>query len=474
MVFFRKNTRLFEVMSEEKNQMSKKHQIDMTNGSIFGKLMVFSLPLVLSALLQLFFNAADIIVVGRFSGDNSLAAVGSTSSVINLLVNLFVGLSTGTNVVAAHYFGAQKKRELVDTVHTAILLSLISGVILTLAGVFGARQILEWMKSPPEVLDLAVLYLRIYFAGITATMVYNFGSALLRAKGDTKRPLYILFLAGLINIVLNLIFVICFKMDVAGVGLATVISQTVSAVLVIVLLVKETDEFHLDLKKLAIKREILVRIIKIGVPAGFQGIVFSLSNVVIQSAVNSFGSILVAGSSASSSIEGFVYTAMNGFAQGSLTFVSQNLGAHKFDRIKKVVLLSFLIVTVIGLCLGNLVVLTGPFILKVYSKSADVIKAAMIRLTIICSTYCLCGMMDVMANSIRGIGYSVLPMIVSLTGACGLRILWLATFFQIPKFHTPEVIFVSYPISWLVTLLVHILCFAIIFKKESKEYLAKK
>ncbi len=455
-------------MLEEKNQLSKKHQIDMTNGSIFGKLMVFSLPLVLSALLQLFFNAADIIVVGRFSGDNSLAAVGSNTSVINLLVNLFVGLSTGTNVVAAHYFGAQKKQELEYTVHTAMLLSLISGVILTLAGVFGARQILELMKSPPEVLDLAVRYLRIYFAGITATMVYNFGSALLRAKGDTKRPLYILFLAGVINIVLNLLFVICFKMDVAGVAFATVISQTVSAVLVIILLVKETDEFHLDFKKLAIKREILVRIIKIGVPAGFQGIVFSLSNVVIQSSINSFGNILVAGSSASSSIEGFVYTAMNGFSQGSLTFVSQNLGAHKFDRIKKVVLISFAIVTVIGLCLGNLVVLCGPFILRAYSKSSDVIKAAMLRLTIICSAYCLCGMMDVMANSIRGIGHSVLPMVVSLTGACGVRILWLATFFQIPKFHTPEVIFISYPISWIITLLVHILCFVLIFKKESK------
>lgn len=450
------------------NKKVQKNQMDMTQGPIFSKLMLFSLPLVFSALLQLFFNAADIIVVGRFSGDNSLAAVGSNSSIINLIVNLFVGLSTGTNVVAAHYFGAKKKRELKDTVHTAMLLSLISGAILTVIGVFGARQILEWMKSPPEVLDLATLYLRIYFCGITATMIYNFGSAILRAKGDTKRPLYILLVAGIINVILNLIFVILLKMDVAGVAWATVISQVVSAFCVVILLLNEEEEFRLELKKLKINKTILIRIIKIGVPAGFQGIVFSLSNVVIQSAVNSFGNILVAGSSASSSIEGFVYTAMNGFAQGSLTFVSQNFGAQKLDRIKKVVLVSFAIVTVIGLSFGNLVVLFGPYILRIYTKSDQVIKMAMIRLTIICSTYCLCGMMDVMANSIRGIGYSVLPMIVSLTGACGVRLLWLATFFQIPKFHTPATIFVSYPISWIITLAVHIVCFIVIFKKLKK------
>ena len=308
---------------------SKNYQIDMTNGSIVGKLIRFSGPLIFSGILQLLFNAADIVVVGRFAGDNSLAAVGSTSSLINLLVNLFVGLSVGTNVVAANYFGAGKKNELSKTVHTAILLSIYSGIILTIVGVIGAKQILRLMQSPEEVLVKATLYLQIYFGGITATMVYNFGSALLRAKGDTQRPLYILLFAGIINVVLNLIFVVFFKMDVAGVALATVISQTISAILVVSCLIKEEDEFKLNIKKLKMDRDIFIRIVKIGVPAGFQGIMFSFSNVIIQSSVNSFGAITIAGNSAASNLEGFVYVAMNGFAQGTLTFTSQNAGAAK-------------------------------------------------------------------------------------------------------------------------------------------------
>ena len=307
----------------------------MTEGSIVKKLLQFSVPLIFSSLLQILFNTADVIVVGRFAGDNSLGAVGSTGSLINLMVNLFVGLSVGTTVVAANFFGAGKKSELKETVHTAILLSLISGIILTIFGVIGAKKILQWMQSPKEILDLATQYLQIYFGGIISTMIYNFGSALLRAKGDTKRPLYILFFAGIINVILNLIFVILFKMDVAGVALATVISQTISAFLVVRCLLKETEEFKLDLKQLKINPQILIRIIKIGVPAGLQGIIFSLSNVIIQSSINSFGAIVIAGNSAALNIENFIFTGMNGFSQGTLTFISQNFGAKNITELTK-------------------------------------------------------------------------------------------------------------------------------------------
>lgn len=448
---------------------TKNYQLDMTSGSIVGKLIRFSGPLIFSGVLQLLFNAADIVVVGQFAGENSLAAVGSTSSLINLLVNLFVGLSVGTNVVAANFFGAGKKEEVSKTVHTAILLSIYSGIILTIVGVIGAKKILLLMDSPVEVLPKATLYLQIYFAGITSTMVYNFGSALLRAKGDTKRPLYILLVAGIVNFILNLIFVICFHMDVAGVALATVISQTISAFFVVRCLTKEDDEFHLNLKKLKIDREIFIPIIKIGVPAGFQGIMFSISNVIIQSSINSFGPIVMAGNSAASSIEGFVYVGMNGFAQGTLTFTSQNVGAGKYHRVKKVVIYSILIVTVVGLVLGNLTFLFGRFLLKLYTDNPLVMDAGMERFSIICTMYCLCGMMDVAGSSIRGLGHSLLPMIVTVIGVCGLRLLYIATVFQVPQFHNLTMLFVSYPISWGITFLTHTIILGIIISKLLKK-----
>jgi len=449
--------------------MAKSNQIDMTEGSVFFKLLQFSIPLIFSSVLQLFFNAADVVVVGRFAGVNSLAAVGSTSSLINLLVNLFLGLSVGTNVIAANYFGSGKNKKLSQTVHTAILLSVYSGVILTVVGVFGAKYILRLMGSPDEVLSLATLYLQIYFAGITASMVYNFGSALLRSKGDTKRPMYILFAAGLINVVLNLIFVIPLKMDVAGVALATVLSQVFSAFMVIRCLVKENDDFKLYFSKLKIDREIFIDILKIGLPAGFQGILFSFSNVIIQSSVNSFGNIMIAGSSAAANIEGFVYISMNGFAQGSLTFVSQNYGAKKMDRIKKVVRIALLCALVAGTVLGNLAYLFGRNLIAIYNDNPDVIEAGLLRMSVIMTTYALCGIMDVMANSVRGIGHSLLPMVVSLLGACGLRLVWLATAFQIPAFHTCRTVFLSYPISWAITFAAHVVCFFVILKKIKKQ-----
>ena len=445
--------------------MIKSHQIDMTQGAIFPKLLEFSVPLIFSSILQLLFNAADIVVVGRFAGDNSLAAVGSTGSLINLLVNLFMGLSIGTNVLAANYFGQKNKNKLQETVHTSMLISVISGIILTIIGVIFTTPILEFMQTPEEVLKLASIYLRIYFYGITSSMIYNFGSALLRAQGDTKRPLLILLLSGIVNIILNLIFVINFKLDVAGVAYATVISQTISAIIVVIILLKEDNDFKLNLKKLSINPHIFAKLVKIGVPAGFQGIMFSFSNIIIQSAINSFGPILIAGNSAAISLEGFVYTSMNGFSQGALTFTSQNLGAGKKDRIKKVVIISQFSIIVIGFVLGWLGILFDNQLLSIYSKSPDVINAGKIRVFVIFSTYFLCGIMDAMANSIRGCGHSLLPAIVTIFCVCFFRIFYLATFFRIPQFHSPFYIFISYPVSWFIAWIIHLICFIVIFKK---------
>lgn len=447
----------------------KNNQINMTEGAIFSKLMSFSVPLILTGLLQLLFNAADTVVVGRFAGDNSLAAVGATNALVNLLVNLFVGLSIGVNVVAANFYGAGQKERLVQTVHTAMLLSLYSGVALTVIGVVGAKKILLLMQAPKEVLELSTLYLQIYFGGIIATMLFNFGSALLRAKGDTKRPLYILLTAGFINVILNLIFVICFGMGVAGVGFATVISQSFAAVFIIAILLREEDEFRLSLKKLAVDREIFIKIVKIGVPAGVQGIIFSFSNIIIQSSVNTFGAVTIAGNSAAQSIEGFVYVAMNCCAQGTLTFTSQNIGAGKIDRVKKMAVQAELLEFLLGLILGNLVVFFGRSILRIYSENPAVIEAGMTRLKIICTIYFMCGVMDCFANIIRGMGYSLVPMLITLTAVCGSRIIWLFTVFRIPRFHSCSTIYLSYPISWMIAILCLLISLVSIFRKDFRQ-----
>ena len=441
--------------------MNKKYEIDMCSGSVFKKMLLFAIPLMCSSILQLLFNAADIVVVGRFAGDNALAAVGSNSALINLLTNLFVGLSIGSNVLTAQYYGAKKDTDLKETVHTSMLISIYSGLILTVIGILGARVLLEMMQAPPEVLDLAVLYLRIYFVGMTSTMVYNFGSAILRAVGDTKRPLYYLLGAGIINVILNLFFVIACKMGVAGVALATAVSQTLSAVLVVRCLIQEQSGIHLELKELAISKEKFFRIMRIGLPAGFQGTVFSLSNVVIQSAVNSFGNIAVAGNSAAANIEGFVYMAMNAFYQATISFTSQNYGASQYKRIYKILFTGELYVIITGIVLGNLAVFLGDSLLGIYSPSTKVIAAGMARLKIICTVYALCGVMDVLVGALRGIGYSVVPMIVSLIGACGLRLLWVATIFKIPQYHNLTTVYLSYPITWTITLTVHAITFAV-------------
>lgn len=440
-------------------EKSKKYEIDMCSGSIFKKMLLFALPLMCSSILQLLFNAADIVVVGHFAGDHALAAVGSNTALINLLTNLFVGLSIGTNVLVAQYYGAKKEQELKETVHTSMMLSVYSGILLTIVGVIAARQILIWMQAPSEVLGLAVIYLRIYFIGMTSTMIYNFGSAILRAVGDTKRPLYYLLGAGVVNVVLNLIFVVLFQMGVAGVGAATVISQTISAFLVVRCLILEQGGIHLELKELRIHKDKFIRILQIGLPAGFQGTVFSLSNVVIQSAINSFGAVVVAGNSAASNIEGFVYMAMNAFYQATISFTSQNFGAKQYKRINKILFVGELYVIITGLVLGNLAVIFGKELLGIYSSSEEVIQTGMVRLRIIGTTYALCGIMDVLVGALRGIGYSIMPMIVSLVGACGLRLIWIATVFQIPAYHSQTTIYMSYPITWTITLTVHALCF---------------
>ncbi|MBQ4057827.1 MAG: MATE family efflux transporter [Lachnospiraceae bacterium] len=448
--------------------MVKSYSIDMCNGSILPKLLRFAIPLMCSSILQLLFNAADVVVVGRFCGENSLAAVGSTTSLINLLTNLFIGLSVGANVLTARYYGAKENRHLHDVIHTAVALSLISGIILTIFGVVFAKQILQWMQTPKEVIALSTTYLRIYFMGMIATMLYNFCSAILRAVGDTKRPLYYLLFAGLINVVLNLFFVVVCKMNVAGVGLATVLSQCISATLIVRCLLREKEAYQLILKDIRLHTKYVGRILQIGLPAGLQGTVFSLSNVVIQSSVNSFGSVIMAGNAAAGSVEGFVYMGMNAFHQAAVSFVSQNMGAGRFERINKIVVRVMLCVIMTGILLGGLVVLFGEHLLGLYSGKEDVIAAGMIRLRIICGVYFLCGLMDVMVGVLRGLGYSVMPMIVSLIGACGLRLLWIFTIFQVEQYHTTTVLYLSYPVTWLITFMIHVICFCVVRRRYPK------
>lgn len=450
----------------QKERKIKSYEIDMCHGPLLGKIMIFSVPLILSGVLQLLFNAADVIVVGRFAGSQSMAAVGSTSSLINLLVNVFIGLSVGTNVLVARYYGAGQEKEVSQTVHTAVLLSLVCGLILGVMGFVLARPLLEIMGTPEDVLSKAALYMRIYFIGMPVMLLYNFGSSILRAIGDTKRPLYFLAAGGVINVVLNLFFVIILHMDVAGVALATVISQCVSAGCIMRCLMQCEGCIKLYLKQLHIDKDKLIRIMKIGVPAGMQGAIFSVSNVLIQSSVNSFGSIAMAGNTAAANVEGFVYTAMNAMHQTAVSFTSQNLGGKQYGRINKILFECLAIAALIGLVMGNAAVFFGKQILSIYSSDAEVIHYGMLRLSIICTTYCLCGMMDTMVGAIRGLGYSVVPMIVSLVGACGLRVLWVMTVFKWEG--TLNSLYISYPVTWAITFTVHVISYIFIRRHLKK------
>lgn len=448
-------------------KISKKYEMDMCSGPFLGKILMFYIPLMLSGVLQLLFNAADIVVVGQFAGHNALAAVGSTSSLINLLVNFFMGLSIGANVLVARFYGAGQKKELSEMVHTAILTSVVSGFILLVLGIFISGPALRLMETPPDVIDQSTLYMRIYFCGMPFFMAYNFGAAVLRAVGDTKRPLYYLLAAGVINVVLNLIFVILFHMGVAGVAIATMISQAVSAVLVIRCLIHSDADYKLDLSKLCIVKDKMLKMMQIGLPAGLQSSLFSISNVLIQSSVNSFGSIAMAGNTAASNIEGFVYTSMNAFSQTIVSFTGQNYGAQRYKNISKVLLICQGLVALVGLVFGNAAYLGGGVVLRLYSDDMEVISYGLLRMSIICTTYCLCGMMDTMVGALRGMGCSIMPTIVSLTGACLFRVVWIYTVFA--EYQTLNSLYISYPISWALTLLAHIVCFIIVYKKLLKK-----
>lgn len=430
---------------------------DMTKGPILPQILQFSLPLIASSVLQLLYNAADVAVVGQFAGAESLAAVGSTGSLINLLVNLFIGLSLGGNVVIAHAHGAGDHQAIHKAVHTTITLALISGVFVMIMGVITARPLLHMMGSPDDVIDLATLYVTIYFLGMPANMLYNFGAGILRAVGDTRRPLIYLAISGLANVLLNLVLVIVFHMGVAGVAIATVFSQVLSAGFVITYLIRTEGFIHLDLKSLCLDKSYTLQILRIGLPAGIQSMLFNISNVLIQSAVNAQGSIVMAGNAAAANIEGFVYVIMNAIAQAALTFSSANRGAKQYGRVRKVLVLGLATAGLLGLAVGVCALLVGEQLLGIYNSDPFVIEMGMKRMSIILPTYCICGLMDVSASQMRGIGYSIIPMIVSLTGACLLRVVWVMTIYAANP--TMQTLYFSYPVSWTVTLLAHLSCY---------------
>lgn len=433
---------------------TKEKNNDLTSGPLTIKIIKFIIPLMLTGILQLLYNAADSIVVGHYDGSSALAAVSSVGALINLLVNAFMGLSVGAAVVVAQDYGAKDYEGVSKTVHTSYLISIIGGIVVGAIGLIFSRQFLIWMGSPEDVLPLSTEYLMIYFAGTPANMAYNFGASILRSVGDTKRPLYFLTISGLVNVVLNLVLVIVFHMGVAGVAYATIISQILSAVMVIVYMMKSKDCVRFVPKNMRIYGDKLKKMLYIGLPAGFQGTVFSLSNVVIQSAVNSFGSLVMAGNGAASSLEGFTYTAMNSVYQASLTFVGQNVGAKKYDRINKVQGVCLVLVTIIGLVFGVTTYCLGEPLLSIYlPNDPEAIPYGIIRMSYIALPYFLCGMMEVMVGGQRGMGMSFIPMINALLGSCVLRIVWISTVFAADP--TLFTLYISYPISWAVTTLAH-------------------
>lgn len=441
-----------------------KYEIDMCNGPLLSKIITFSVPLILSSVLQLLYNAADVIVVGRYAGSTALAAVGSTGAITNLIVSIFMGLSVGASVVVAQYYGAEKWEDVGHAVHTAIAASIISGFLLGIAGIAMARTLLTAMDTPSDVLGQSTLYMRIYFAGMPASMVYNFGSAILRAVGDTKRPLIFLTISGIVNVVLNLVFVIVFEMGVAGVAVATIISQAISAVLVVKCLIQLDGPCRLKLKSIKIHADELAKIMKIGLPAGLQGSLFSISNVLVQSSVNSFGSVVMAGNSASANIEGFIYVSMNAIYSAALTFTGQNVGAEKYGRIKRILGICALTVSVVGTGLGALAVISGKTLLGIYAPGdTEVIGYGLVRLTIIAGAYFTCGLMDVLVGMLRGMGASLVPMLVSIFGVCGIRIAWIYTVFA--HHRDLKTLYVSYPISWVITAFAHFICFLIVSRR---------
>lgn len=440
-----------------------KYEIDMCNGSIMDKLISFSLPLMLSGILQLMFNAVDIVVVGRFSGSSALAAVGSTTALINVFTNLFIGVSLGANVLAARFYASGRQKEMSETVHTSILLALISGIAMAIVGLLFSRWALELMGTPADVIDQSSLYMKIYFLGMPFFMLYNYGAAILRAVGDTKRPLMFLIISGVTNAILNMILVIVFDMGVAGVAIATVISQLISCVLVLWCLYKTEGSYQLRFSKLRMKKEYLKQIFQVGIPAGVQSTVINFSNALLQSSVNSFGSTAMAGYTAANNILGFLYASINAVTQACMSFTSQNYGVGKLKRMDKVLRDCVILSISIAAVLGGLAYSFGPQILTVYTSDPKVINCGMEILAYTSITYFLCGIMDLFPGALRGMGYSAVPMVLSVIGTVGTRIVWVFGIF--PNHRSLSVLFVSYPVSWIITIVLQVVCFYFVRKR---------
>lgn len=441
----------------------KKYEIDMCNGTLLDKLISFAFPLMLSGILQLMLNAVDIIVVGNFSGSQALAAVGSTTSLINLFINLFIGISLGANVLAARYYAAGKDKEMSETVHSAMALALISGVVMLFVGLIFARGALELMDTPDDVIDQSTLYMRIYFLGMPFFMMYNYGAAILRAVGDTKRPLLFLVIAGIVNAGLNMFLVIVFHLGVAGVAISTVISQMISCVLVIICLYRTQSSYQLRFSKLKLRWEYIKQICKVGIPAGVQSMVINFSNVLLQSSVNSFGSIAMAGYTAANNIFGFLFASINSVTQACMSFTSQNYSVGKYKRMTKVLFECIGLSMAVSLTLGCSAYFFGNKILWIYTDNAAVVKAGMEVLTYSTVTYFLCGIMDLFPGALRGMGYSTVPMILSVVGTVGTRLVWIYGVF--PKHRSLDVLFISYPASWFITIVFQVICYIIVRKK---------
>lgn len=445
---------------------NNKYEIDMCNGTIMDKLISFALPLMISGMLQLMFNAVDIIVVGRFTGSQALAAVGSTTALICTFTNLFIGVSLGANVLAARFYASGKTKEMSETVHTAILLALISGIAMSVIGILCARESLVLIATPDDIIGQAVLYLRIYFLGMPFFMLYNYGAAILRAVGDTKRPLMYLIAAGTANAVLDLILVIIFKMGVAGVAIGTITSQFISCVLVIRCLCKTNAIYKLYISKLRIKKYYLIQILKVGLPAGIQSTVINFSNVLLQSSVNSFGEIAMAGYTAANNILGFLYVSVNSVTQACMSFTSQNYGVRKFKRMDKVLANCAILSIIVSVVIGGGSYLLGHQILGIYTKQEDVIQCGMEILSISTIPYFLCGLMDMIPGSMRGVGYSAVPMILSIIGTVGTRLVWIYGVF--PEHRSLYVLFMSYPVSWGLTIVMQAICLVFVRRKIRK------
>ena len=444
----------------------------MCNGSLMDKLISFSLPLMLSGILQLMFNAVDIVVVGRFAGSQALAAVGSTTALINVFTNLFIGVSLGANVLAARFFASEREKEMSETVHTAIALAIISGIIMTFIGLIFSRVALELMGTPEDVINQATLYMRIYFVGMPFFMLYNYGAAILRAVGDTKRPLAFLIVAGVTNALLNLFLVIVCHLGVAGVAIGTIASQLISCILVLRCLCKTEGSYRLYFSKLKIRSWYVKRIFQVGLPAGIQSTVINFSNVLLQSSVNSFGSVAMAGNTAANNIFGFLYVTVNSFSQTCMSFTSQNYGVGKWKRMDKVLIECIMLSVGVTVVLGTCAYVFGPEILRIYTSDAPVIQCGEQILLYTTLTYFLCGLMDLFPGALRGMGYSAVPMVLSVIGTVGTRIIWIFGVF--PRHRSLDVLFISYPASWLITIILQVICFYFVRKKVQWDLKSEK